>query len=331
MKTNTKSKIYKYIVSKGRVRVHDLVREFDLSHVAIHKQVKQLVEEGKIYKLGKPPLVYYAAKKVVLKKKLDISEKKKEFLDEHYLYVSPQGEMIKGMAGFYRWAKEVKKESEVSLLVARYITIRKKINRLANKEGLIDITKKISASFSRVFVDKAVCVDFYSLPEFGKTRLGQLTLYAKQSQNRKIIKQLAFETKKKINRVIKNNKVEAVAFIPHSIPRKLQFLREYEEELKLKPAKIFLVKVYSGEVVVAQKSLSRLEERVENARETIVVDERKRQGENYETVLLIDDATGSGASVNEVAEKLKRQKIAKKVISFTLVSSFKSFDVIREI
>lgn len=46
---------------------------------------------------------------------------------------------------------------------------------------------KLQTSFSDVALDKVFCVDFYSMEIFGKTKLGQLLLFAKQSQDRQLI------------------------------------------------------------------------------------------------------------------------------------------------
>lgn len=92
---------------------------------------------------------------------------------------------------------------------------------------------------------------------------------------------------------------------------------------------IKLVKSYRGQVIVAQKTLSRLEERITNARETIFIGEKAPR--RYSRVLLIDDAVGSGATLNETAKKLIEQKIAQEVYGFVIVGSFKGFDIIREV
>ena len=61
----------------------------------------------------------------------------------------------------------------------------------------------------------------------------------------------------------------------------------------------------------------------------IAVDPRKKIKSN---VLIIDDAVGSGATLNEVAKKIK--KISSKdikVVGYSVVGSFKGFDVISEV
>lgn len=57
----------------------------------------------------------------------------------------------------------------------------------------------------------------------------------------------------------------------------------------------------------------------------MVADKRK-----FNSILLIDDAVGSGATLNEVAGKLKNQSIAKQVFGLAITGSFKDFYVITE-
>ena len=51
----------------------------------------------------------------------------------------------------------------------------------------------------------------------------------------------------------------------------------------------------------------------------------------FKKVLLIDDAVGSGATLNETSLKLKEKELAKKVIGLAITGSFKGFDVIQEV
>ena len=101
-----------------------------------------------------------------------------------------------------------------------------------------------------------------------------------------------------------------------------------EKKIASKLPRIELVKAYIGDIPVAQKTLSKLEDRVINARGSIFI---KNETKHYKTVLLVDDAVGSGATMNETAVKLKQTGVAKRVIGLAVVGSYKGFDVIREI
>ena len=61
---------------------------------------------------------------------------------------------------------------------------------------------------------------------------------------------------------------------------------------------------------------------------TIVVEEN----EIHDNILLIDDAVGSGATLNETAKQMREKGIVGgKIIGLAIVGSYKGFDVISEV
>jgi len=250
-------------------------------------------------------------------------------VNDNYLYISPLGEMLYGFEGFSKWANSVNQQKNLEELMIEYKSILDKASKSFNELGVIDATERINQTFSGTFLDKLYYLDFYALPKFGKTKLGQLVLYSKQSQKYDIIKSLSLKVKPKIEEVITLEKVNAISFIPPTIPRNLQFIKEFEKTLNISLPKIKLSKAYIGDIPVAQKTLSRLEERTENASKTIFIKDNAKY--NYNKVLLVDDAVGSGSSLNETAKKFIREGIAKKVIGLAIVGSYKGFDVIKEV
>jgi len=331
MVTETKSKILGYIRTHKQARAHDLVKVFGISQVAIHKQLNNLLSKGKISKVGRPPLVFYVPKEKKEEIEADMPADIKKIIDKNYLYISPLGELLYGFEGFSTWAKSVKEEKRLSKLAIEYLNILNHSKKHFQTNNWIDATKKLRNAFDKTYVNKLLYADSYSLPKFGKTKLGQLVLYAKQSQNRELINQIATLVDPLIQKVVQEFSIDAVAFIPPTVPRTLQFMNEFELVLNLKLPSIELVKVATGEVVVAQKTLVRLEERIINARDTIFM---KNNECPYHNVLLIDDAAGSGSTFNETAKKLKRvltDKNKNKTIAFAIVGSLKGFDVIREV
>jgi predicted amidophosphoribosyltransferase len=99
-----------------------------------------------------------------------------------------------------------------------------------------------------------------------------------------------------------------------------------KRSLVLSVAEINIQKI-SGIIPVPQKSLSKLNERINNANNTFAVFGNQK----FEKVLLIDDAVGSGATLNQIAQKIKEKGIAKTVVGLAVVGSFKGFDVITDI
>jgi predicted amidophosphoribosyltransferase len=96
--------------------------------------------------------------------------------------------------------------------------------------------------------------------------------------------------------------------------------------LKINKPKINIVKIKTP-VSVPQKTLKKLDDRIENARETFVVDDNR----SFKKILLVDDALGSGATFNEICKKIKDSKVAKKTICLAITGSFSGFEVISEV
>lgn len=59
MITDTRERIAEFIRVNGRARVNDLVEHLGLGNVAIHRQLKRLVESEVLAKMGTPPKVFY--------------------------------------------------------------------------------------------------------------------------------------------------------------------------------------------------------------------------------------------------------------------------------
>jgi len=326
MLTDTRVRIIGYIKTNGQAKVKDLTGHLGLGNVAIHRQLKKLVEAGQLAKVGTAPKVFYVlANRTVANTGLPANA----LLDNYFAYVDPTGHLTGGLAGFRVWLKSVSKVDQEESLLRRYTQDRTDANSFFNSTGLIDATANISNIFSEdMSLNKVFYLDFYSLPTFGKTRLGTSVLYAKQSENQDMIYKLADEANPKLMQLIGEYNIDAVGFLPHSILRKVQFLKEFANRLNLLLPKVELTKAYQGEIRVAQKTLGRLEERIQNARETIFVNSAKV---HYRRVLLIDDAVGSASTLNETAKKLKNMGIAQEVYGFALVGSLKGFEVIREV
>lgn len=328
MTTNTGVKILEYILAHKQARAHELVKAFGISQVAIHKQLNNLLNKGKISRVGKPPLVFYVPKEKKEEIKSDVSSSIKKMIDENYLYISPLGELLYGLDGFTAWTKSVNEGARIRQLASEYVNTLNETKNHFTTTGWIDATKKLKNTFKETYADKLLYADFYSLPKFGKTKLGQLVLYAKQSQNIELINKIAVLVKPLSEKIIKKFAINAIAFIPPTIPRSIQFMNELEIALRLKLPGIELVKITTGNVIVAQKTLARLEERILNARSSIFM---KSNEDSYPNILLIDDAAGSGSTFNETAKKLKNVMVKTKIIAFAIVGSLKGFDVIREV
>lgn len=321
MKNDTKNNILAYIRENNEGTANEIAKKFNLSPQIIFRHLKKMQEDGLIYKIGLPPKVVYRAKQKDQEKP---RSKHAEFIDKNYYYISSTGDIMPGEKGFVFWCQ--KNNLNIEKTAQEYFETLIKYENF-KKDGLIDGLPKMKSSFSEVFLDELYYLDFYSIERFGKTKLGNILLYAKQGQNKFLMKEAINLVKVKILEIISKEKIEAVGFIPPTVPRAIQFQKELEKDLQLSLPKIILTK-HIIDTPIPQKSLNKLSDRVENARATILY---KDDDKSYNRILLIDDALGSGATLNEVAKKIKIEKGAKKIIGLALVGSFKGFDVVNEV
>lgn len=326
MKISTSDEIIKYIRLRGQVTGKDIADHLGITRQALFKQFSKLIAEEKISKVGKPPKVFYFIKEEVEETNFDkdidgVSEKA---IKDNFLIITPSGESREGLDGFIYWCQKTNQPIEKT--AKEYAKTLKKYDDF-KKNGFIDGISKLKSTFSKVYLDNVFYLDFYSIERFGKTKLGQMLLYAKQSQNKNLMKELIFDIKPRIERLVEKYKIDGVGFIPPTVKRETQFIRELEKKLHLGVRTISIIKVKT-EVAVPQKTLNKLSDRIENARKTIIVNDKNK----YNNILLLDDAIGSGATLNETAAQIKFKGIATgKIIGLAITGSFKGFDVISEV
>lgn len=326
MTINSRDNIIKYIDDKKQATIVDIADHLNISRQAVHRNISRLINNGLVQKIGKAPKVFYILANKEQKKQSDqynFSAEVKNLVENNFLDITPSGKKLEGMDGFIEWCRV--KDLSVEKTIVQYVQIFDKYASY-KKDGLIDGMYKLRHTFDEVYLDSMYYLDFYSIEIFGKTKLGQLLLYAKQSQDKDLIKELIEEVKPKVEILIKKHGITAIGYIPPTVKREVQLMKELENRMVFNLPVIDLVKV-RGDISVPQKTLSKLNDRIENATTTIVVKDR---GE-YDKVLLIDDALGSGATLNEVAKKLKLQKIAKTAIGLAITGSFSGFEIISEV
>jgi len=325
MKTDTREKIYAYITKNAPIWATELSKIFSISPQIIHRHIKKLIEENKIIKSWNSPKVYYFPQTQETKKEISIFKNEKSIIDKNFILFNPNGEVLYWLEWFDFWCK--KRNLDTIKEVKLYIHTLQKYEKYKNEKWIIDGLEKMKSSFEKVYLDKVYYLDFYSIEKYGKTKLWNLMFYWKQSQDKEIIKELFSYIKTPIFELIKNCKIDAYGFIPPSIKRKIQILDEIKEKLSLNIKELKIIKIYKNKIV-AQKSLSKKEDRIINAWETIYIKDK-----NFfcNTILLIDDAIWSWATLNETAKKIKEFKIAKKVIGLAIVWSYKWFEVINEV
>ncbi len=326
MKNETSQKIINYIRKNKQVSGAELADFLNIGDRAVRKQLKNLLDKGIVYKIGKPPKVFYLIKEEIIHTTdnlISFDKNKRKIIEDNYLIITPSGERKEGVEGFAYWCN--KNNLNINKAADDYVKTFEKHNSYKNK-GVIKGNDKLQSTFKEFFLDNVYYLDFYSIERFGKTKLGQLLLYGKQSGNKKIIKEIIETIKPKIEKIIKAHKIDAVGFIPWTVKREVQIMRELEKGLKLSTGRIKIEKIKT-EIAVPQKTLNKIGDRIENAEKTIILTENIK----YKNILLVDDAVGSGATMNETARQIKNRGIAEKVIGIAITGSFKGFDVISEV
>jgi hypoxanthine-guanine phosphoribosyltransferase/DNA-binding Lrp family transcriptional regulator len=324
MKTNTSQKIIEYIREKGQVSPNELTKYLNITSRAVFKQLKKLLDRGDLSKVGQPPKVYYVIKDSSPNSAASWDKLSSKTIDDNFITVTSSGEFLEGVEAFVHWCSvrnfsPEKKAKEYEKIFNKYESIR--------KMNLISGVQKLKTTFSEVYLDELYYLDFYSIEVFGKTKLGQKLLYAKQSQNKELIGSLVEDIRPQIKTLIDRKSIDGVLFVPPTVKREIQFMRELEKRLRLKERSLNVTKIRTP-IMIPQKTLSKLEERIENARNTFVIDDNLE----YNNVLIIDDAVGSGATMNELAKMLQKKGIVKgKIIGLAITGSLKGFDVISEI
>lgn len=208
-----------------------------------------------------------------------------------------------------------------------YVNTLEKYEKFINKNWLINWMEKMKWTFEEVYLDEIYYLDFYSIEKYWKTLLWNLMLYGKQSPDKDIIEKIISIIKEPILNFIKQNNIDSFAFIPPSIDRKIQITDKINQSLAINLSELKLIKVFRDKIV-SQKSLSKKEDRIINARDTIFI---QNKNFTWNKILLIDDAVWSGSTLNETAKKIKESWISKYVIWIAIVWSFKWFEVINEV
>lgn len=308
--------------------VNELQEHIGVSRQMLHRVLNRMIEQGYLQKLGRPPKVYYRLNKGSVSKTTptSFSEDEINFLTEHFLLITETGNRLEGTDAIQAWCE--KQKLPIEKTVQEFIVTKTKYLHYFLPNGLINGTEKLrnTKGFHNIAIDELFYCDFYAIERFGKTKLGTLLHYAKQGQNRPLMQEIISLTKNKLEKLIKEKRVDAIGYIPPTIKRHLQIMTVLQKGYNLPLPHLNLVKV-SGMIPVPQKALSKLEDRIRNANASIMIKDTRQ----FENILLIDDAVGSGATINETAAKLKKKGTAKKVFGLAITGSFKGFDVIQDV
>jgi len=326
----SKDDILELFKQNKELSVKEIVEILGISKQTAHIILNRLVGQERIEKLGRAPKTVYRpirnepAVEVHTSRALD--DETRAFLDQNFLVVTETGSLLEVIEAFAHWCRQPKLPVEKAL--EEFITTKKKYAPYYSAEGFINGMEKLNNTkgYEKIWLDDLWYLDFYAIERFGKTRLGTLLHYAKQGQNKFLMAKMMKEAKPKIINLINLTGADAVGFVPPTIRREVQIMKFIQSDLRL-ALPVIDIKKLSGIIPVPQKSLSNLTERIRNAEHTFAVTEQRK----FEHVVLIDDAVGSGSTLNQIADKIKGKGVAQTITGLALVGSFKGFDVITDV
>jgi DNA-binding transcriptional ArsR family regulator len=323
----TDKKLLKLLDKHGQLTVQEMSEALDVSRQYVHQLLIKLDEAGTIMSVGKAPRVFYMLKQRPAPENTNsVSPENEVFLNQHFILVNPLGEMLEGIPAMNYWCE--KQGLPFEKTVSEFMETRNKYLSYFNADYLIDGVSKLknTKGMGEIGVDELYYLDFYAMERFGKTRLGTLMHYAKQGQNKQLMKRIADEIRNRLIRLLKEKQIDAILFVPPTIDRKVQILTVLQKLLHIDKPYMKVEKI-RGSIMVPQKALSKLYERIENAKNTFYLPHQKA----YKRVLILDDAVGSGATINEIALKLKSKALAKEIVGLAITGSYKGFEVISEL
>jgi hypothetical protein len=326
-----RQKILILFEQSNELTVREIVDRLGISKQMVHLAINRLRAEDRLQKLGSTPKTVYrliaAANQVEEpRSQYQPSGNEADFLAEQFTVVTESGNLLNGSDAFDYWCRQ--RKLPVQKTLNEFITTKRKYAPYYDSEGMVDGLEKIknTKGYGTIWLDRLHYLDFYAIERFGKTRLGTLLHYAKQGQNKFLMRLMMDTIAHRIKAFLQTQNADAIGFVPPTIRREVQVMKFMQTQLNI-PLPLVEIKKISGIIPVPQKSLSKLEERIRNAENTFAVTDRRA----FRHVVLIDDAVGSGSTLNQVAGKIKNKGVAQMVTGLAVVGSFKGFDVITDL
>lgn len=325
----TKQKIVHYLKNNWPQTAKQIIDHFGLYKTIIHRHLKDLIQQGSIIKLGKTPRVIYKFVQESLSSHDDIMllwYQDSDRLDKKYFSFDSDGTVLQWAQWFALWCQE--RSLDIVQQYKQYRHIVETIDSQRNELWLLNTLATLQKKGWIIYLDQLFVADTYILGQFWKSPLWSLAFYGKQTQNRDLSKRVIENIKQRIEKLIVQEAIDAVCFVPVSIKRYVQLMTILQQNIGLTLPKIKLDKFFPWEVI-AQKQLKGDIARNKNAENTIFALQGQKK---YKKILLIDDFIGSWATLNISAKKLKQAWYAQEVIGFAIVGNMDlSYEVINEV
>lgn len=246
----------------------------------------------------------------------------------HFTYVGAIGTMQSGVEGFLAWCLDpkrvyVERSAQVRELVY-WLTRYYEFEVLRRKHGFFDGTtslREVIDAHMGTFIDTLLFHDIVEISGFGKTKTAWELYLGKQNSDRVLLERAIAPSVADIKKYIEDKKIDSIVLTPPTIARSVQFRDVLRDMLDLNLFEIEVLKtVLPDRVLRAQKTLKGIE-RIINARENIALKEFSKL-QKYSHILILDDNFTTGATMNAIAEKLKRNGFTGKITAITITGKF---------
>lgn len=285
------------------------------------------------------------------------SKEKLLYLDSRFSYIDESYQIQEGAQGFlqrffeknhnsisnFLKSKRRKKdnrtakhliESEIKRYFDQRMTIdqhlfRQDLNVYSLKHRLESIYENIEGGS---YLNEVFISDFDSFHPYGKTKLGNLVFLSKVASQHSdaYINEITRLIRNDILAIIRAFSVKNVVWLPHTINRKIQLIDSLQVKISLTSSANHNIKEIKASkrqdiVLIPQKSISSLDERLTNADMTLTVDSSHLLNVDMKSsILVIDDSIGSGASIRAISHKLRQQRFKNaRIIGYAITGSMK--------
>lgn len=248
------------------------------------------------------------------------NEKFIDLIKNEFLTIDEEFNLYEGFDGFRNWVElnNLNLDDSLEEFYNSYYKYQRK-----KRGGVFVDTNKLIFNFGISYLRKLMYLELYFMKKkFGRTKLKALLTYGKKNEDKDTIIRAVKLIKPRISKIIKDNKIDAVALIPSSKNRDVQ-INDIVTKVCFSDFPFVELSKVKGPEAKAQKDLNTISERVNNAKMSIeLVNTRIK----YERVLIVDDALRTGASMNETAKKLLKTKTAKDVLGLALTGFIGKID-----
>jgi hypothetical protein len=316
-----KEQVFSHLEECNELTVKELVLKTGASKQLVHRALHQFTEGKLIQKIGRTPKTSYRlldqSKSTKILTIPELNEDDLRFLEEHCLLVDETGKLLRGPEAFTWFCNENDLGFDETL--AEFKVEIQSQQKLHDRKGKIKATDSFLnySKFGSIWLDNLFYFDFDRTETFGRTPLATLIYYSKMGQSSFLMNVLIEEIKDKVLQFLSDQQADAVAFVPPTLGREIQLMKFLKANLNISLPHIPIKKI-NGLVPQPQYSILQLDNKIKNADNTYMLAETR----HFKHVILFDDHTDSGATLNQLAGKLKLKGIAAEVSGLAIVGSY---------